>query len=104
MEDGTGDPPGRKQGLPVKSEKHLARVREIPCLICEKLGLGQTPAAAHHLFRPEDRCDYLTAPLCHAHHQGPAGFHGLGGERGFERIYRINEAGLLALTIQKLMK
>lgn len=85
-----------------KAKAHLARVREIGCLICEKCGLGDSPASAHHVFDSAARSDFLTVPLCPTHHQGPLGFHGM-GQRAFERKYKTSEAELLAMTIERLM-
>lgn len=82
---------------------YLAKVRAIGCVVCEHLlAIGGVPAAAHHLFSPRERSDYLTAALCYEHHQGPRGFHGLGGARPFERVYKLTEPDLLALTLAAL--
>lgn len=83
------------------AKRHMARVADIPCLICEKCGLGNSPAHVHHVFDSAARSDFLTVPLCPTHHQGPLGFHGL-GEREFNRKYGTNEAELLAMTIERL--
>jgi hypothetical protein len=81
---------------------HMARVRELPCVLCEKLGTAQeTPTNAHHAFDTAARSDFLTVAICHYHHQGAGGFHHL-GEREFNRRYKTSEAELLALTIARL--
>lgn len=86
-----------------KNPAYLARVRAIGCVVCEHLlTMPGVPAAAHHLFDPHERDDYLTAALCYDHHQGPRGFHGLGGARGFYRVYKLSEPNLLALTLARL--
>jgi hypothetical protein len=85
----------------VSAKRHIARVRQVPCVLCEMLDLGPTPAEAHHAFDGAARSDYLTIALCHSHHRGPLGFHGL-GEREFNRRYKTTEANLLALTLEKL--
>lgn len=96
------------RGVEVKGHKdpaYLARIRALGCVVCEHLlGVKDQPAAAHHLFDAHERDDYLTAALCYDHHQGPQGFHGLGGARGFQRVYKLSEADLLALTLAKLNK
>lgn len=79
----------------------MGRVAALPCLICEKCGLGNSPAEVHHVFDSAARSDFLTVPLCPTHHRGALGFHGL-GEREFNRKYRTTEAELLALTIERL--
>lgn len=78
----------------------MSEVRALGCILCHKLGLGQTPAEAHHVFDSAARSDYLTIPLCSEHHRGKAGFHGM-GQRTFERVYKTSEAQLLAATIEK---
>lgn len=86
---------------------YLQRVRELGCVVCRYvLGLSDLPPAeAHHLFDAHERDDYLAAPLCGGaggHHRGPMGFHGLGGARGFQRVYKLSEAQLLALTLRAM--
>lgn len=83
------------------AKAHLQRVADLPCLICEKCGLGHSPAEVHHVFDSAARSDFLTVPLCPTHHRSTLGFHGL-GQRAFERKYKTSEAELLALTIEKL--
>ncbi len=85
------------------SEAHLARVREIPCVLCMKMEGIETKATAHHVFDGAARNDYLTAALCHFHHQGAGGFHHL-GQREWERRYKTSEAECLALTLERLFK
>ncbi len=80
---------------------YMGRVAALYCLVCEKCGLGNSPAEVHHVFDSAARSDFLTAPLCPTHHRGALGFHGL-GQRAFERKYKTSEAELLAMTIQKL--
>lgn len=87
--------------MSVKSARHMQRVRELGCLICEKCGLGDTPAEVHHIGDSAERSDYLTIPLCEVHHRGALGFHGL-GERAFNRKYGTTEMELLGITIGKL--
>jgi hypothetical protein len=84
------------------AERWMQRVRELPCLICLKMGLPQmTPTAAHHAFDTAHRSDWLTVALCHDHHQSNSGFHGI-GQRAFERRYHTDELHLLAETIEKI--
>lgn len=87
--------------MSVKAKRHMERVRQLPCLICEKCGLGDSPAELHHVFDTAARSDFLTIPLCPTHHRGALGYHGLGA-RAFERKYHTSEAELLAMTIERL--
>jgi hypothetical protein len=84
------------------SKRWMARVAELPCLICEQMGVAQQGRThVHHCFDTSHRSDFLTAPLCHTHHEGALGFHGL-GEREFNRRYRCDELRLIALTVGRL--
>jgi hypothetical protein len=85
-----------------KVEAHLDRVAGLGCVLCAHLGRGYVPAQVHHLFDAHQRSDWLVAPLCPSCHQGPNGFHGLGGERPFRARYKLGEAELLAMTIERL--
>jgi hypothetical protein len=84
-----------------KAKRHMGRVAELGCILCNHLGWGPTPAQVHHLFDTASRSDWLTVPLCHEHHQGSTGFHGM-GQRKFERTYKLTEANLLAMTLEAL--
>lgn len=85
-----------------RARKHMQRVAELGCILCRHLSLGNTPAQVHHLFDAHQRSDWLVAPLCKLHHQGPNGFHGLGGEPGFRRRYKLDEVDLLRMTMEAL--
>jgi hypothetical protein len=84
-----------------KSKIHMSRVADLGCVLCDHLGLGKSPAEVHHLFDRAAKSDFLTAALCPEHHRGPNGFHGL-GQRAFERRYKLTEADLLAMTLERL--
>lgn len=83
------------------SSRHMAKVAAAGCRICAQLGYGHVPAEVHHAFDTADRDDWLTIALCHEHHRGATGFHGL-GEREFNRRYKTNERKLLADTLRML--
>lgn len=78
--------------------KHLARVRELGCIICGG------PASAHHIRHGqgmEQKADDREAiPLCYYHHQGEQGIHHLGTKR-WQAIYGT-EQDLLQKTLQLL--
>jgi hypothetical protein len=57
----------------------------------------------HHCFDTAHRSDFLVVPLCHEHHQGGTGFHGL-GERTFNMRYKTDERHMIADTIEMLAK
>lgn len=88
-----------------KAERHMARVAQVPCVLCTYMGLGESPAQVHHLkfgTGVSDRAsDWLVIPLCYEHHQGPSGVHML-KEKGLRLRYNLSEVDLLAMTIEAL--
>lgn len=87
----------------MKKSEFMSAVRGIPCVLCEHLGLGETPSEAHHLFDADRRSDWLLAALCAEHHRGKTGVHML-KRRGFERRYKLSDEDLLAMTLEQLMR
>jgi hypothetical protein len=87
----------------MSAKAHLERVRSLRCVVCTTMNVAQsTPTAAHHIESVRDGLsDYAVAALCHEHHQGPNGVHGL-SRRGFEMRYRLTDIDLIALTIRQL--
>lgn len=68
-------PLGIKEPRPAKDAKHLARIRDLPCVICWAHGMPQnSPTTAHHprcgLFARMKAPDGDAIPLCDGHHQG----------------------------------
>jgi hypothetical protein len=91
--------------MSVASDAWLDAVGGLPCVLCEHVGRGKVYGVhVHHLFDPSQRSDWLVAALCPDCHQGPNGFHGLGGERPFRARYKIGEVELLAMTIERVEK
>ena len=72
----TGQGPlGLKQPKAKKDPKHLARLREEPCCICQRFGeIQRSPTQAHHCihdrYGTRKRSDAEAIPLCEGHHQG----------------------------------
>ena len=81
---------------------YMDRVAGLGCVLCWHIHGAYREANLHHLFDAHQRNDWLIAPLCKDCHQGPNGFHGLGGERGFRARYKLGEPELLAMTIERL--
>ncbi len=83
----------------------MARVAQVPCVLCAHLGLGATPALVHHMklgTGASDRAsDLLTIALCPEHHVGPSGVHTL-KERGLRLRYNLSEIDLLAMTLEAM--
>lgn len=95
--------PNRK---PRKSKKtqaekdYHARVAELGCAVCRRLGYGATPAQVHHQRTGQGwgRADhYDVAPLCVEHHTGKTGVHSM-GRAEFERFYGFSEVDLVNET------
>lgn len=85
------------------AQDYLQAVRDLGCVLCQHLGFPPSPAEAHHVFDTSSRSDWLTIPLCAEHHRGGTGFHGI-GERAWNRMHKVSEAKLLAMTIRGLNK
>ena len=78
------------------------RVRGIGCVVCLHLIGERTPASIHHVESIRDALsEYAIVPLCHEHHQGKTGVHGL-SRRGFEAKYKLTEIDLLAMVNREL--
>lgn len=90
-----------------KAERaHLTAIAALGCVVCERLGLGASPAEIHHpraLVGAGQRAGHFDAiPLCPAHHR--TGGHGTAlhaGQRTWEARYGT-ELELLAYTRQRM--
>ena len=86
-------------------KRHMEKVAGVGCILCRRLGLGNSPAQLHHIREGQGMSqraeDTLVIPLCPEHHQGGAGIHGM-GVKAFERTYRVTELDLLAETLEAI--
>jgi len=74
--------------------RHLARVKELPCSVCDQPG----PSEAHHIVQGNQ---YTTVALCTDCHRGPVlGWH---GRRGMWRVKKMDELGALDVTLSRLL-
>ena len=73
---------------------HLARVKELPCSVCDQPG----PSEAHHI---KQHSQYLCVALCESCHRGP--LLGLHGQRRAWLVRKVDEQDALAKTIERLM-
>jgi len=84
------------------AKRYMGKVARVPCVLCARMGLGETPSVVHHLKYGQgasDRAsDFLTIAVCPSHHDGPGGIHKL-KEHGLYLRYRCSELDLLADTI-----
>jgi len=85
----------------------MARVAKVPCVLCKRMGLGDSPAQVHHLKFGQgasDRAsDFLTIAVCERHHkvEYPESVHAL-KEKGLRLRYNCSELDLLADTLEAL--
>jgi hypothetical protein len=77
-----------------RQRRHLAKVKELPCSVCDAIG----PSDAHHL---EQHQQYTCVALCKSCHQDSRlGWH---GEKAMWRIKKMSELDALNITIQRLL-
>ena len=83
------------------AEKHYhAILRQIGCVICREFRGVITPPSIHHIAEGSGvRSEYMVAPLCYGHHQGPEGFHS--APKVFLRVYRLPTEYHLLLLVNK---
>ena len=81
--------------LNTREREHLARVKELPCSVCDANG----PSEAHHM---KQHRQYTCIALCESCHRGA--LMGLHGQRRAWAIHRMDEADALNVTIQRLME
>jgi hypothetical protein len=81
--------------LTAKEKKHLARVKELPCSVCDASG----PSDAHHV---KQHRQYTCVALCKDCHQGSImGWH---GQKRMWFIKKMDEIDALNITIQRLLE
>jgi hypothetical protein len=78
-----------------KERKHLARVKELPCSVCDAAG----PSDAHHVIQHRQ---YTCVALCKDCHQGSVmGWH---GQKRMWSLKKMDEIDALNITIQRLLE
>lgn len=84
---------------------YMGKVAALGCAICRRRGIDPAiPAEVHHrrtgigLGRSSH---YETIPLCHEHHRGNTGIHGM-GRRAWEVRHGVTEMDLVAETAVEL--
>lgn len=73
--------------------RHLARVKELPCSVCD----APPPSEAHHI---EQGLQFTCVALCAECHRGP--LMGLHGQRRMWAIRKMDELKALDVTIRRL--
>lgn len=80
--------------LTARQRAHLARVKELPCSVCDAPG----PSEAHHY---KQHRQYICIALCESCHRGA--LMGLHGQRRAWAIQKMDEADALNVTIERLL-
>jgi len=78
-----------------RERKHLAKVKELPCSVCDSPG----PSEAHHV---KQGLQYTCVALCVDCHRGP--LLGIHGRKMMWAIKKMDELAALNVTIERLMK
>lgn len=77
-----------------REREHLARVKELPCSVCDQPG----PSEAHHVRQGQQ---YTAVALCESCHRGSLmGWH---GQRRMWAIKKMDELAALDVTVRRLM-
>lgn len=89
-----------------KEKRHMARIAEMGCVLCERLGMAQSGRTyVHHIREGQGKSQrasaFLTIPLCYDCHQGREGIH---GDRSLLRVAKCEELDLLADVIERMAK
>jgi hypothetical protein len=81
------------------------QLASLMCVVGRRHGGCEGRLNLHHVAEGSGlRHDYGLVPLCHEHHQGQAGLHGM-GTKNFIRLYRPpgeSEYGLLCWLLEDL--
>ena len=81
--------------LTAAERKHLARVKSLPCSVCD----APPPSSAHHV---KQHSQYTCVALCYDCHQGSLmGWH---GQRRAWAIRKMDELDALNITIRRLLE
>lgn len=88
-----------------EEKAHLSAVASLGCILCRRLGYGETPCEIHHLRagvgKGQRSSHFEAVGLCPAHHRGNLGIHGL-GTKGFVKHYGVTEHELLEEVVRLL--
>ena len=91
--------------MTLAADRHMARVRELPCVATLLIEGKRVPCEeVHHIESARDELSpFLIVPLSWRYHSrnSPISIHAL-SRRGFERRYKVSELDLLAKTQELL--
>lgn len=80
--------------LNTKERDHLARVKDLPCSVCDQAA----PSEAHHI---EQHKQFLCIPLCESCHR--SSFNGIHGQARIWKVMKKTEMSCLNETVQRLL-
>ena len=88
------------------AKTYIARLHELPCVLCVERGVEQTTAtSAHHVRHGQGMSqrapDWLACALCWDCHQGPQGLH---GDRQRFRQVKWGELDALSATNEAMWR
>lgn len=83
--------------------QYETRLRTLPCVVGYITGQGCRTEELHHVGDAVDRSDWAQVGLCHEHHRGATGVHGL-HRRAFHARYKLSDIKMLAITRQLYAK
>jgi hypothetical protein len=85
--------------------EHINQVAALGCYLCRHLGYGATPAQVHHIREGQGMAqrgsNWLTVPLCDAHHANSSQ-DGIHGQRRAWKLAGVDEMDALADTIERI--
>jgi hypothetical protein len=81
--------------LNTREREHLARVKELPCSVCDANG----PSEAHHM---KQHRQYTCIALCESCHR--SNFNGIHGQARIWKVLKLDELDALNVTIQRLIQ
>jgi hypothetical protein len=85
----------------VNAREYIGLVKSMPCSVCGADG----PSDAHHprtgAGMGQRNPDWTAISLCKNCHQGDRGIH---GDRSMWKVFKIDEMGALARTIENVVK
>lgn len=86
----------------MNAKEYLARIHDVPCVVCSRLGIEQTSrTVAHHLESIRDEnSHYASVALCNECHEN---LHG-GSRRLFMMRTKLTDIDLMALTVKAVVK
>lgn len=87
----------------MNQSQYEARLRALPCVVGVHIGQPCRCEELHHVGPADERDDTNQVPICHEHHEGATGVHGL-HRREFHRRYRLSDLQMLAIARRLYMK